>query len=355
MFNPYPYYYRDSYESIPEGFRTTVLMASEKELIERTARKFAARAKPDLRIGIGDDAAVIRPRKGYEMVVTTDAFLEGVHFSIGVHSPAEIGYKALARATSDVAAMGARPLYFFVNLALPDSRTGKWFDSFLAGMSRAAHRFELVLAGGDTTKRPQVAINISVIGAVLPGRAILRSGARPGDLLCVSGRLGEADLGLRVIQLGWDKRTKWKRLLRKQFYPEPRLELGQWLAEKKIASAMIDTSDGLSTDLGHICEASGVGARVWAAKIPKVKIPNQLGLDALRLALDGGEDYELLFTVPRRLAGRLPKTISGVPITVIGEITRERKILLVDEQGRTTQLRNQGWDPFRSRTTRKQG
>jgi thiamine-monophosphate kinase len=327
-------------------------MASEFRLIERTARKFAARAKPGLRMGIGDDAAVIRPRKGYELVVTTDAFLEGVHFLIDVHSPADIGYKALARTTSDVAAMGARPLYFFVNLAIPDSRTGKWFDSYLGGLSRAARHFGMVLTGGDTTKRPQVAINMIVIGEALPGRAILRSGARPGDLLCVSGRLGEAELGLRLIQRGWHKRPTWKKLLRKHIHPGPRLELGQWLAERKIASAMIDTSDGLSTDLAHICEASGVGARVWAAKIPKVKVPTQLGLDALRLALDGGEDYELLFTVPKRLAGRLPKAIGGVPITTIGEITGQQKILFVDERGRTTPLRNQGWDPFRRRATK---
>jgi thiamine-monophosphate kinase len=281
--------------------------------------------------------------------------LEDVHFLIDVHSPMQIGYKALARATSDLAAMGARPLYFFVNLALPDSRTGKWFDSYLGGMSRAARRFGLVLAGGDTTKRPQVAINMTVIGEVLPGRAILRSGARPGNLLCVSGRLGQAELGLRLIQRGWHERHGWKSLLRKQFLPEPRLELGRWLAEQEIASAMIDTSDGLSTDLAHICESSGVGARVWAAKIPKVNVPTQLGLDALRLALDGGEDYELLFTVPKRLAGRLPKAIRGVSIAAIGEITREPKILLVDERGRTTPLRNQGWDPFRKRTNEKQG
>jgi thiamine-monophosphate kinase len=328
-------------------------MSSEKQLIERTARKFAGHNRHGLRMGIGDDAAVIQPRMGYELAVTTDAFLENVHFLIDVHSPGDVGYKALARATSDLAAMGARPLYFFLNLALPESRTGRWFDSFLAGMARAARRFGLVLAGGDTTNRPQVAINITVIGETLPGRGILRSGARPGDLLCVSGRLGEAELGLRVIQQGWHKRPSWKRLLRKQFRPEPRLELGQWLAEKKIASSMIDTSDGLSTDLGHICEASGVGARVWAAKIPKVKVPNQLGLDPLRLALDGGEDYELLFTVPKRLAGRIPAGIGGVPITTIGEITRERRILLVDERGRIAPLRNQGWDPFRRRSIGK--
>ncbi len=312
-------------------------MDSERYLIERVARKLPSRFGGGLRLGIGDDAAVIRPRKGTEWVLTTDAFLENVHFLPQVHPPEVVGYKALARATSDLAAMGARPRYFLLSLALPPSWTGKWFDRFLEGMSRAARTFGLVLAGGDTTRNPLVAINLTVIGEVAPGRAVLRSGARPGDLICVSGKLGEAELGLRILQRGWGKRT-WKRLLRKHFYPEPRLALGEWLAENRMATAMIDTSDGLSTDLAHLCEASGVGARVWANRIPQVAVPSdmqKLGLEPLRLALDGGEDYELV--------------VRGVPITIIGEITRERHILLMDDAGRTRALPAQGWDPFRVR------
>ena len=176
-------------------------------------------------------------------------------------------------------------------------------------MALAARRFGLALVGGDTTKYPTVMISLTVIGEVDPGRAILRSGARPGDLICVSGRLGEAELGLRLVQKGLHKKKRWKKLLKKHLYPEPRLALGQWLAKHRCATSMIDTSDGLSTDLGHICKASGVGARVWAEKIPLVSVPpelKRLGLDPMRLALDGGEDYELLFTVPKRLARRLP-------------------------------------------------
>jgi len=312
----------------------------------------------------------MRPRKGSEWVLTTDAFLENVHFQLRLHPPEAVGYKALARATSDLAAMGARPRYFLLSLALPPSCTGKWFDRFLEGMSRAARGFGLVLAGGDTTKNPLAAINLTVIGEVPPGQAVLRSGARPGNLICVSGTLGEAELGLRLLQRGWGKfsagpsselrvnkwspnpRKKWVRLLRKHFYPEPRLALGEWLAKNRRATAMIDTSDGLSTDLAHLCEASGVGARVWAHRIPRVAVPNEirkLGLDPLRLALDGGEDYELLFTVPRRTARRLPRVVRGVPITVIGEITRGKHILLMDGAGRTKTLPAQGWDPFRVR------
>jgi thiamine-monophosphate kinase len=350
-------------------------MTSESRLIERVVRKLPSQIGGGLRIGIGDDAAILRPRAGAEWVLTTDAFLENVHFLLRVHPPEAVGYKALARATSDLASMGARPRFFLLSLALPPSCTGKWFDRFLDGMSSAAGSFGLVLAGGDTTRSPLAAINLTVIGEVAPGRAILRSGARPGELICVSGTLGEAELGLRLLLREWHKfpagskfwrasskaRTRWgahprkklKSLVQKHFYPEPRLALGEWLAKNRRATAMIDTSDGFSTDLAHLCEASGVGARVWAAKIPKVVVPRdlrKLDLEPLRLALDGGEDYELLFTVPKRLARRLPKAVGGVPITIIGEITRGRRVLLlIDDAGRAKTLPPQGWDPFRKR------
>jgi thiamine-monophosphate kinase len=331
-------------------------MASERELIERVTRSLPSQVGPGLRVGIGDDAAVIRPSAGVEWVLTTDAFIENVHFLLRVHPPEAVGYKALARATSDLAAMGAQPRYFLLGLALPRSCTGKWFDRFLKGMSRAARRFGLVLAGGDTTRNPQAAINLTVIGEVVPGRTVLRSGARPGDMICVSGTLGEAELGLRVLQQGSGMRSRWKGVIKKHIYPEPRLALGAWLARKGRATAMIDTSDGLSTDLAHLCEASGVGAKVWAAKIPKVPLPSdlkKLGLNPLHLALDGGEDYELLFTVPRRQARHLPRAVRGVPITIIGEITRSKGILLMDDAGQTKTLRAQGWDPFRKRLISK--
>ncbi len=304
-------------------------------------------------VGIGDDAAVLRPRAGSEWVVTTDAFLENVHFLRNVHSPEAVGYKAVARATSDIAAMGAKGRYLFLTLGLPDACAGAWLDGFLRGMARATREFGLTLAGGDTTKYPAAVAALTVMGEVARGKAVLRSGAKPGDLLCVSGTLGEAELGLRLIQLKLHKRKRWAGLLTKHFYPVPRLALGQWLVAHRCATAMIDTSDGLSTDLGHICTASGVGARVWSAKLPSVNVPGelqQLGLDPLRLALHGGEDYELLFTVPSRFARRLPRKATGVSLTVIGEITREKKVLLVAPDGRNTLFRPRGWDPFRKKS-----
>jgi len=326
-------------------------MASERQLINRVIRRFPPPSKGgELRVAIGDDAAVLRPRAGAEWVVTTDAFLENVHFLRKIHPPKAAGYKALARATSDIAAMGARPRYFFLTLGLPDACSGAWLDGFLGGMARAARRFGLTLAGGDTTKYLVVVASLTVLGETERGKAVLRSGARPGDLLCVSGRLGEAELGLRLIQKKSHRRGPWRTLLKKHLYPEPRLKLGEWLAARRFATSMIDTSDGLSTDLGHICEASGVGAKVWASKIPAVKIPEELqslGLDLVELALHGGEDYELLFTVPKKLAGRLPRKAGDVPIAIIGEITSHKGIMLVGAGGLEKPLLPGGWDPFR--------
>jgi thiamine-monophosphate kinase len=324
-------------------------MASERQLINRVSRRFPFKGE-GLRIGIGDDAAVLRPGVGAEWVVTTDAFLENVHFLSKIHPAKAIGYKALARATSDIAAMGARPRYFFLTLGIPDACSGAWLDDFLVGMGRAARRFGLTLAGGDTTKYPVILTSLTVLGEIERGKAVLRSGARPGDLLCVSGRLGEAELGWRLMQRKLHTRKGWTSLLKKHLYPEPRLKLGEWLAARRFATSMIDTSDGLSTDLAHVCEASGVGAKVWASKIPAVKIPaelERLRLDPLELALHGGEDYELLFTVPKKLMGRVPGKAGNERIAVIGEITSQKGITLVDADGLGNLLLPGGWDPFR--------
>ena len=349
---------RWKYESIQKRFPTTVLMYREGQLIERVRRRFAVRSV-ELPVGIGDDAAVLRQGSGRkaaarskDWVITTDSFLENIHFLQKVHPPKAAGHKAIARATSDIAAMGARPRFFFLTLGIPESCTGAWFDAFLEGMAQAARRYGLTLAGGDITKYASVIASLTVLGEIEPGKAILRSGARPGDLLCVSGRLGEAQLGLELTLRRLHKRGRLSRLLRKHFWPEPRLAVGAWLANNQMATAMIDTSDGLSTDLGHLCQASKVGARVWADKIPAVRVPAELlraGMDPVGMALHGGEDYELLFTAPRRLAARLPRRIGRTALTVIGETTREKRIVLIEPGGRSVVLKPLGWDPFRKR------
>ena len=331
-----------------------VSMTGEVQLIERIRRRIPSRAGAGrgdaLRIGIGDDAAVLRAGRRVEWVLTCDAFLENVHFLARAHPPDVVGFKALARATSDLAAMGAVPRFFLLSMALPASRTGEWLNGFLTGLARAARRFKLVLAGGDTAKHPMVAISVTVLGEVKRGRAITRSGARPGDLLYVTGRLGSAQLGLELILRGMHREGRWRRLLRPHLYPQPRLNVGQWLARRRLASAMLDTSDGLSTDLRHLCRASGVGARLWADRIPMVRVPKGLrerGFNALELALHGGEDYELLFTVPRRLRRWVPRSRRATLITHIGEIVRRRDVVLVGPDGRDTALPARGWDHFR--------
>jgi len=325
-------------------------MDREGHLIEQVRRRLPT-AGDGLTIGIGDDAAVLHASPGTEWVITTDAFLENVHFLRKIHPPKSVGYKALARAASDIAAMGASPRFFFLTVGIPDALTGSWLDRFLDGMARAARRFGLILAGGDTTKYPQVVASLTIVGQIDRGKAILRSGAKPGDLLCVSGRLGEAELGLRLTQRKFYHDKRWAGLAKKHYYPEPRLAVGEWIREHECATSMIDTSDGLSTDLGHVCKASGVGAVVWAAKIPTVKIPplllRQVDIDPMDLALNGGDDYELLFTVPKKFSSRLPGKVDGVSLTVIGEITRAKKILLLRADGKTVPLQSKGWDPFR--------
>ena len=319
--------------------------------IETIAARTAIRGS-GVRLGIGDDASVFRGSKGFEQVFTCDWFLEGTHFLRDKHPPDAVGWKCLARALSDVAAMGGVPRCFLLNLALPASHTGPWLDEFLQGLCRAAKRFGCVLAGGDTTRRADVLINVTVVGEVRTGSAVMRSGARPGDVLFVSGRLGEAELGLELIRKSKRRLSSRDPILKKHLYPEPRLALGRWLAENRLASAMMDLSDGLSTDLPRLCAACEVGALIEAEKLPAVRARKgveSLDDDSLRFALHGGDDYELLFTVPRKKFNKIPRSFSGLPLTAIGKITKERRLLLAENSGREISLPNRGWDPFRQK------
>jgi thiamine-monophosphate kinase len=305
-----------------------------------------------LSLAPGDDAALWRPRGGRETILTCDWFLEGTHFLREKHPADAVGWKCLARAASDIAAMGGEARCFLMSLALPESLTGKWLGAFLRGLRRAAGELDCKLAGGDTTRRKEVLISITVIGEVGQGGAVLRSGARVGDGIYVSGTLGEADVGLRMLRQGRGVVPATNAPLRKHLYPRPRLELGQWLAEKRLASAMMDVSDGLSTDLARLCEASGVGAKIASESLPVSRFAESTE-DARKLALHGGDDYELLFAVHPKDERKLPSQHRGLRLTRIGEITRGRKIL-VGEGTRSVELRPGGWDPFRKKVISNQ-
>jgi len=339
-------------------------MDSEDQLVNRVAKAIPSQIAPvsgrlagqSLRLGIGDDSAVISPAGRTDWVVSCDAFLEGVHFVPNWHPADSVGYKSLIRATSDLAAMGARPRLFLLTLALPASRAGSWLDRFLTGMGRAARQLGMRLAGGDTTKFLKVSISITALGEIPRGRAVTRSGANPGDLIYVSGRLGGAQLGLELVRNGFSKEKRYSRLLQPHLYPTIRIELGAWLAENRVASAMMDISDGLSTDLHRLCKSSGVGARLDSRSIPCTEIPSKIrkllrnsDLDPLHLALDGGEDYELLFTVPPKKVERLREAPAFSELTAVGEVTGNGEFVVVSLDGHQRRLRSRGWDPFRRR------
>ena len=325
------------------------MVISEKTLLRRI--RLLAQSGLNLSVvrGIGEDCAVLRlPRHGGEQMdtlVTTDFSLEGVHFRRDWHSPESVGHRCLARGLSDIAAMGGEPVAAFLSLALPGDTRQAWVNRFFTGLLNLATHYKVTLAGGDTAESPKgILADIIVVGIVPKERAVLRSGARPGDRIYVSGELGGSAATLKQFRNNQTKKLN-RRHYPRHFFPEPRIELGRLLRAKGIASAMIDTSDGLSTDLAHICEESGVGAELQARAIPRASIGKPAFEVDLAFALHGGEDYELLFTASP--GKRVPLEIAGVRITQIGEINRGKKIYIRETPGAKRQLRPQGWEHFR--------
>ena len=252
--------------------------------------------------GIGDDCAILRPRAKEDLVFTTDFVLEGRHFKLDTHSAADVGHKALARSLSDLAAMGSEPVFCLVSLAVPPHRNSQWVQGFYRGLLALAAQHDTVLAGGDLARFDSVLADVMCCGRVPQGRALLRSTAKPGDRIYVTGELGGSARGFAT------KRGKhWQRHLR----PEPRVGAGMALHRLR-ASACMDLSDGLALDLHRLCLESHVSATLTGA----LPIARGVSLDE---ALGGGEDYELLFTAPAQ--ARIPAEITGLPITCIGVIT----------------------------------
>ncbi len=329
---------------------------NEQALLRQIRSRAAHSSLGSLRLGIGDDCALLRPRQGEELAVTTDLSIAGRHFRLDWHSPESIGHRALARGLSDLAAMGARPVAAFLSLGLPreltvaSGRKPAWIQRFLDGLLALAAVHKTPLAGGDLSESPIAIADIVLIGAVPRGKGLLRSTARPGNLLYVTGALGGAAAALaRLEELASDRTRRLAPRIAKNLeaqlaphlYPQPRVRQGLWLARHGLACAAIDLSDGLSTDLAHICEESGVAAEVNAVALPIHPTAT------LQQALNGGEDYELLFAAPP--TARLPRKIAGIPITQIGRILRLRPgrpaVTLLTAQG-PQPLNPQGWQHF---------
>lgn len=316
---------------------------------KRAGNKARAR-QIDIAKAIGDDCAVLRLLRGRdlqprEVLVTTDFTLEGIHFRRDWHPPESVGHRCLARGLSDIAAMGGDPVAAFLSLAVPHDLQQSWIERFARNLIGLADRYGVTLAGGDTAESPDgILADIIVVGAAPEKKAVLRSGARAGYRIYVSGELGGSAAAVVEMRARPKKKLKPEEYSR-HFFPEPRVDLGHIVREKGWATAMIDLSDGLSTDLAHICEESGVGAEIDLAAIPRARVGKPRREVDLDLALHGGEDYELLFTA--RPSARIPARIAGVPVTCIGRITRSRTMIARNAAGVGYELAAQGWEHFR--------
>ena len=346
---------------------------NEFDFIQRLRAQAGSRNHPARLVeGIGDDASVIRQMSGRDLVVTTDLLIEEVDFHRGATSARLLGHKALAVSLSDIAAMGARPFWSFLSIGMPQSDWDTNFkDEFYAGYFALAQHFGVTLAGGDTSEsKAGIVVDSMVLGEVQSGAAIKRSGARPGDQIYVTGNLGGAAAGLKLIELGARVSSTGsvlaataqasgapsdddsiQNLLLRQLRPQPRVGWGIVLGEQQLATAMIDLSDGLSSDLNHLCRESNAGATIDAAAIPLDEDVKRLcgrrALDPLALALHGGEDFELLFTVAPENVAHLPKKVDGVVLARIGEITAEPNSVRIKEKNHEWDLRPEGFEHFK--------
>ena len=330
----------------------SVAAAGERELIARVAARLGA--LPDfVRVGLGDDAAVVVPARARLDVVTTDALVEHVHFERGFGSLRDVGYKAVAVNLSDLAAMGAEPRAAVVSIGVPGELPLAEFDALVDGLVEAARGHRLAIVGGNITQSPGgLLVDVTAIGAVHPRSMLLRSGGRAGDALYVSGTVGAAAAGLALLrsrgrtaaEAEADRVPALQAALRRYRRPEPRLRLGMLVGRTRSASAAMDLSDGLADAVRQLAEASGVGARIDAGAIPLDGSVAEMVRDAdegRRVGLTGGEDYELLFAVPRRsrrafehVTGRV-----GLPqVTRLGELTSDRALVVVDGAGVEAEL-----------------
>ena len=317
--------------------------------------------RSSLSLGIGDDAAVIRQQTWRDTVVTVDLLVEDIDFRLRTTTPWLLGFKALAVSLSDIAAMGARPRYALLSIGIPSEIWDSDFvDKLYDGFFALADSYQVELIGGDVSRTPERVVIDSIVHGETPrGRAIRRTGARPGDHIFVTGALGGAAAGLRLLERGARLSRKRPRaahqlaveqLLLRQLRPEPRVLWGATLGKERQPTSMIDLSDGLSSDLAHLCRESQVGAMIEASRIPidplVINLCGRRALDPLLLALNGGEDFELLFTVHPRDLSWLPRQIDGVPVTYLGDITDEAGRIRVSEGSRVWTLEPAGFTHF---------
>jgi thiamine-monophosphate kinase len=333
-------------------------LPAESQIISQIRRITQKRkiSQDRLILSIGDDAAAFRPRPGYLLLVSSDALIEGIHFEKESTSAEALGWKALAVNLSDIAAMGGNPLYATTTLGIPPETSSRFIAGFYRGLNRLGSRYGVVVVGGDTCSSPKdLFIDMTILGEVKSHQLLTRSGARPDDVLFVTGTLGESAIGLELLKTKSKVSRSHKHFIERQLRPSPRLVIGRYLSSHRIASALIDISDGLSTDLHHLCEQSRVGAVIEESKIPLPKLSEGIKAGLAKsptdYALNGGEDYELLFTAPAQKRHLVPPQIDGIPVHEIGRITGQRGICSVNEGGRSRRLPARGFDHFKNSRT----
>jgi thiamine-monophosphate kinase len=318
------------------GLTMTVADLTERELIARIQARLPP-PPPWMPVGIGDDAAVVEPERNRLEVLSVDALVEGVHFDRAFTPPAAIGHRALAANLSDLAAMGAEPRLALLSLGLPETFPAADFDALIDGIASLAKKYRLHVAGGNLTRSPgPLIVDMTITGTVKPRRALLRSGARPGDELYVSGSIGAAAAGLQMLRqrAASTEGTGTTSCVDRYLYPDPRVRLGTILARNRAASACMDLSDGLADAVRQLTEASGVGAIIEAADLPidaqARRWFESRGADPVREAISGGDDYELLVAVRPRTRGRLAAAVrhGGVALTRIGLCTPDGGVTL---------------------------
>lgn len=330
----------------------------EFQLIEHLRRRFG-RTGPSVVLGIGDDAAIIKPPPGHHLVLTTDLLAEDIHFTRSTATYEEIGYKAAVANLSDIAAMGGTPHALAVSIAIPSSGTVSAMDKLYRGLMAACRPYGVSLIGGDTSaSRHGLFVSVTLTGYVAPKRILRRDGARIGDILYVTGTLGDSLAGLQILKTRLRKgisRRDVRYLIARHHRPTPRVQAGQFLIARGLATAAIDVSDGLSGDLVHLCEQSAVGVEIDAAALPLSRACRAYAVatktDPIQLALRGGEDYELLFTVPatRRASLERLRRHAGCRLTPIGVIRPKRfGLKLRTSRGDVRPLRNTGYQHFAS-------
>jgi thiamine-monophosphate kinase len=320
-------------------------------LIERIRRMFDE-PSPSVILGIGDDAAVCRSQPGRVMLLTTDALVEGAHFHRQYTPAKSLGWKALAINISDIAAMGGVPRYALVTLALPETWTVEEVESLYEGIDQCALAYGCPLVGGDTVQSPDgCMLSVTVLGDADERKVVTRSGAREGDLICMTGEMGGARVGLEVLESGTDKK-RFRHSVDRFLEPKPRLWEAKRLVEGMSVTSMIDISDGLTSEIGHLCRQSGLGCLIQEEKIPvsreAVRWAESRGEALTPYVLESGEEYELLFTVSKRQfeAWQDKGLDRNLELTVVGVMMAKNRGMLVQRRGKTYPLSMKGWDHF---------